>query len=276
MANIFPRTANFLPFKVAICLGVIGLGVTMAVPYFFTPKYTRVGYEPTQPVPFDHSLHAGQLGMDCRYCHSFVEVSGHSNVPTNQTCLNCHGQGMGGGNIRSDSPKLAAVRDSAESGEPVEWVRVHAAPDYVYFNHAVHVNRGVSCASCHGKVNEMEIVRHDEPHSMGWCLDCHRDPAQHVRPLDDVFNMDWAPESVEREGFYKDLLASGAKPGAVLMGVLGKKNPVEIPEGEKALPYILSQAEKRHGEEMGQEEIGRQLVSHWDLSPPETCASCHR
>ena len=176
MANFFPRTANALPIKIVFCLALLGGVVAMAVPYFFTPKYTRVGYTPTQPVAYDHSWHAGELGLDCRYCHSFVEVSGHANVPTNQTCMNCHGL------IKIESPKLAPVREAMESGRPIEWVKVHSAPDYVYFDHSVHVNRGVSCVSCHGRVDQMELVRHEEPHSMGWCLDCHRNPREGAAP----------------------------------------------------------------------------------------------
>jgi hypothetical protein len=125
--------------------------------------------------------------MDCRYCHTHVEKSSHSNVPATQTCMNCHTQ------IKAQSPKLEPVRQAWKNGQPVPWVRIHKAPDYVYFNHAAHVNRGVSCVACHGHVNRMEVVWHDKPHSMGWCLECHRAPENHLRPLDQVTNMDWEP-----------------------------------------------------------------------------------
>ena len=147
MANIFPRFSNWLPIKILVCITIIAASVVSGMAYYFTPKYTRVGYQPTQPVAFDHSLHVNQLGMDCRYCHTGVEKSSHSNVPSTQTCMNCHTQ------IKSQSPKLSAVRESWKTGNPVPWVRIHKAPDYVYFNHAVHVNRGVSCVACHGHVN---------------------------------------------------------------------------------------------------------------------------
>jgi hypothetical protein len=178
MANIFPRSSNFLPLKVIACGAVTVPLVIAAVWYYFTPKYTRVGYMPTQPVPFSHALHVGQLGMDCRYCHSFVEVGGPANIPTTQTCMNCHSQ------VKKDSSKLAAVRESWETGKPIPWVKIHQAPDYVYFNHSVHVNRG------------MEVVYHAEPHSMGWCLECHRNPEKHIRPVEHVFNLDWKPEMI--------------------------------------------------------------------------------
>src|SRR4051812_4077279 len=160
MANIFPRGSNFLPFKIILCLLVLGGASTAGFTYYFTNKYTNVGYQPTQPVPFPHSVHVKQMGMDCRYCHSFVEVAAHSNVPTTQVCMNCHGQ------VQKDNPKLQAVRASWQTGKPIEWVQIHKTPDYVYFNHSVHVNRGVSCVSCHGKVNEMDVVYHNQPLSM--------------------------------------------------------------------------------------------------------------
>lgn len=187
MANIFPRGSNYLPIKILVCLLVLGGALTAGISYYFTNKYTNVGYQPVQPVPFPHDVHVKQVGMDCRYCHSFVEVAAHSNVPTTQVCMNCHQQ------IQKDSPKLQAVRDSWQTGRPIEWVQVHKTPDYVYFNHSAHVNRGVSCVSCHGKVNEMPVVYHSQPLSMAWCLDCHRHPEKALRPVDQVTNLDWVP-----------------------------------------------------------------------------------
>ena len=193
MANIFPRGSNFLPLKIILCLAVAGGAASLAVPYYFTPKYTRVGYQPEQPVNFSHQIHAGQLGMDCRYCHSFVEVAAHSNVPTTQVCMNCHQA------VQKENPKLAPVRESWATGKSLEWVQIHKTPDYVYFNHSAHVNRGVSCVSCHGKVNEMAVVYHAESHSMSWCLDCHRNPQDFVRPLDKVTDLNWEAPQLEGE-----------------------------------------------------------------------------
>lgn len=184
MSKIFPKSANALPLQILIFLGIVGGVASAAITYYATPKYSRVGYAPVQPVPFDHALHAGQLGMDCRYCHVGVEKSATSSVPSAQTCMNCHSI------IKPQSPLLEPVRRSYETGEPVPWVKIHAAPDYVFFNHSVHVNRGISCVECHGKVNEMTVVRQDQPHSMSWCLDCHRNPAERLRNPADVFNLD--------------------------------------------------------------------------------------
>ena len=195
MANLFPKATNIVVLKALGAVGILGGLLTLAVFYYFTPKYSRVGYQPVQPVYFQHDLHVGQLGLDCRYCHSFVEVSGHSNYPTTQTCMNCHTQ------IQSKNPRLQPVRDSWASGKPIEWVKVHNVPDYAYFNHSAHVNRGVSCVSCHGKVNEMNVVYQHEPQSMAWCLNCHRNPGEFVRPLaaavpgaqSPIYNLDWKP-----------------------------------------------------------------------------------
>ncbi|HQU08864.1 MAG: cytochrome C [Verrucomicrobia bacterium 21-51-4] len=189
MANIFPKWSNDVPRKTLIALILVNCAITGFFTYYATPKYTDVGYQPIQPVAFDHSLHVGQLGLDCRYCHTYVDRSEHSNVPGSNTCMNCHNA------VLPDSPALAPVRQSFESGDPVPWVRIHATPDYVYFNHAVHVNRGISCVECHGKVNEMPVVYHAKGFSMLFCLDCHRDPAAHVRPLDKVYDLNWKPES---------------------------------------------------------------------------------
>lgn len=192
MSKLFPKSANKLPLQIVIFVFLLVGVVTAATTYYATPKYTRVGYAPVQPVPFQHSLHAGQLGIDCRYCHSNVEKSGHSNVPTSQTCMNCHNQ------IRTDSPLLAPVRASYESGDPIPWVWIHKTPDYVYFNHSVHVTRGVSCVECHGKINEMDVVTHTKSLSMGFCLDCHRNPEKALRSPELVTNLDWVHPEGEK------------------------------------------------------------------------------
>lgn len=191
MANLFPKSANNVPAQIALILGILAVTTVAGVTYYFTPKYTRVGYMPTQPVPYSHYLHAEQLGIDCRYCHTHVNQSGHANVPAAEICMNCHTH------VQRESPLLELVRDSYLNDEPIEWVRIHKVPDYVYFNHAVHVNRGISCVDCHGQVNEMEVVWHDKPFSMAWCLECHRNPEQFIRPLDQVYNLNWTPDNAE-------------------------------------------------------------------------------
>jgi hypothetical protein len=161
------------------------------VAYGFSPQTTDVGYEPDQPVAFSHEMHAGQLGLDCRYCHNTVEHAAKAAVPPTQTCFNCHTQ------IHKDSPQLTQARwgpslwESYETGMPMEWVRVHDLPDYAYFSHAAHVARGVGCAECHGRVDKMEVVYQHETLSMGWCLECHRDPEPRLRDPVLVTQMSW-------------------------------------------------------------------------------------
>ena len=129
--------------------------------------------------------YVGQLEMDCRHCHTFVDRSEHSNVPATDTCMSCHSM------VRKNDPVLAQVRESYESGEAIPWVRIHKTPDYVYFNHAVHVNRGISCVECHGRIDQMEVVHHAKSLSMRFCLDCHRNPEEYIRPPEEVYNLAW-------------------------------------------------------------------------------------
>lgn len=185
---IFPKWTNLL--RPAIVIGGIGGGIyaMVIVAFGFSPQATDAGYQPEQPVPYSHAVHVGQLGLDCRYCHTGVETAAHATIPPTQTCMNCHST------VRSNSEKLISVRESAASGMPIEWIRVHDLPDYVYFNHSAHVRRGVGCVACHGRIDTMEVVRQVETLSMGWCLECHRAPEKHLRPPEFVTQLDWVPE----------------------------------------------------------------------------------
>jgi hypothetical protein len=185
MSDVFPKWTNKLPVRVIVGAILAGVGATAGLTYYFTPKYTRVGYQPVQPVAFSHAIHVNQLGLDCRYCHTHVDKSWYSNVPSTSTCMNCHSQ------VLKADPRLELVRRSHENGTSIPWVQIHKTPDYVYFNHAVHVNRGISCVKCHGQVNEMDEVYHAKPFSMAFCLECHRNPAEHIRPADKVTDLTW-------------------------------------------------------------------------------------
>lgn len=193
MAQIFPKWTNKIPIQLAVGVVIAVIGIIFFFWYFGSPKYTDVGYRPEQPVDYSHKLHAGDLGIDCRYCHTNVEKSGVANVPPTQTCMNCHSV------IKKESKKLAPIRKSWKNGTPVQWNRVHLLPNYAYFNHSAHVTAGVGCESCHGNVAEMEVVEQKEPLSMGWCLDCHRDPAPEIRPLDEVTAMGYKPPTNQVE-----------------------------------------------------------------------------
>ncbi|HZZ42993.1 MAG TPA: cytochrome c3 family protein [Tepidisphaeraceae bacterium] len=184
---MFPRWANYLLPGIIIAV----VGGALYVPLLFgfggSAKTLAVGYQPIQPVPYSHALHAGKLGIDCRYCHYTVERAAFAAIPPTQVCMNCHT------NIKTESEKLKPIRDSWISGKPVTWTKVHDLPDYVYFNHSAHVNHGVGCVTCHGRIDQMEVVQQAKPLSMSWCLECHREPEKFIRPKDQITNMDYKP-----------------------------------------------------------------------------------
>ena len=154
--------------------------------YYGSPEYTDVGYQPEQPINYSHKFHVGELGLDCRYCHSFVEVSPEANVPPTSTCWNCHEH------IDKNSSDLALLKEKHDNKESIEWVKVHMLPDFAYFDHSVHLNANIGCVSCHGRVDQMDKVEQIEPLSMAWCLDCHRSPEEHIRPKGvSITDMNW-------------------------------------------------------------------------------------
>ena len=188
--QLFPKALNKLPLLGAVG-GFFALTGAVIVPwYYFSPKNLQVGYEPKQPVPYSHRLHAGDMGIDCRYCHANVEKSAHAMVPNTQTCMGCHAV-VKNEKVNPDSAKIAPIKASWETGEPVQWVKVHKLPDHTYFNHSAHLAVGVACVTCHGRVDQMDVVRVDQPIAMQWCLECHRNPEPNLRPKDQVTNMSW-------------------------------------------------------------------------------------
>ena len=158
---------------------------------------TRAKVPVEQPVPFSHEHHVGGLGIDCRYCHTTVEDSSFANIPPTKTCMNCHSQ------IWSTAPMLEPVRESFRTDKSIRWIRVHDLPDYVYFNHSIHVAKGVGCTTCHGQVNKMPLMWQESTLQMTWCLDCHRHPERFVRPRSEVFSVTYVPPT--------DQLALGRK-----------------------------------------------------------------
>jgi hypothetical protein len=195
---LFPRWTNSL----VILLGLLAAGGAVYAGSMFmlvTDDTTlNVGYAPEQPVPFSHAIHAGQLKMDCRYCHTTVFDAAHAAIPPTATCVNCHSPVGGDGTtalaaVHASSTKLASIHESWKTGKSVAWKKVHNTPDFVYFNHAAHVNSGVSCVSCHDRIDKMERVYQAKTLSMDWCLECHRDPDPHLRPKEFVTKLDWQP-----------------------------------------------------------------------------------
>jgi hypothetical protein len=184
MPQVFHRAFNTLS-KVSIYAGVFILaGLGWALSVFVRSSYaTNVGITRNQPVPFSHQHHVNELGIDCRYCHTSVEDSHFAGLPPTKTCMNCHSQ------IWVGSQMLAPVRDSYATNRSIPWQRVHRLGEFCYFNHSIHVKKGIGCASCHGRVDEMPLVRQVNTLLMEWCLDCHRQPEKYVRPRDKVFDM---------------------------------------------------------------------------------------
>jgi hypothetical protein len=190
LAQLFPKWTNYLGPSGALGAVVLITAGTGFFWFYGSPKFTDVGYRPVQPVAYSHKLHAGDLGIDCRYCHSSVEFADRANVPPTATCMNCHTL------VKPESVKLQLVRDSWKKDMPIHWTRVNDIPDFAYFDHSMHITAGVGCIECHGNVAEMEVVTLSQTLSMGFCLDCHRNPEKSLRPLNQVTNMDWvAPDN---------------------------------------------------------------------------------
>jgi hypothetical protein len=194
MAQIFHRGANNIAKAsiavIIVLAGVAGYAYTqIARSSYLTNRYL----ERQQPVQFSHKHHTGDDGIDCRYCHTSVETSASAGIPPTQTCMNCHSQ------IWSDSPYLEPVRASFRDNKPIEWERVHDLPEYAYFNHSIHIAKGVGCASCHGDISNMPAVYQTHTLQMEWCLSCHRNPAPSIRPQSEIYNTSWNKDEITPE-----------------------------------------------------------------------------
>jgi menaquinone reductase, multiheme cytochrome c subunit len=190
---IFPEWTETL--KKWVNLLVLGAPVYLValIAYGVTPEAIRIGYQPDQPVPYSHALHVGELGMDCRYCHTVVDRSPKAAVPPASVCMNCHST------VRKDSDALLPIRQAFAENEPVAWTRVTDLPDYVFFNHQAHVSAAVGCEACHGRVDEMVKVYQTAPLTMVWCVECHRNPTPHLRERENVTKMGYKPAPGEGE-----------------------------------------------------------------------------
>jgi hypothetical protein len=188
VAQRFSKNANTIS-RFSILAAACGVASLACYGYWIaeSPYETRQNVPREQPVPFSHEHHAGDLGIDCRYCHTTVETSSFANLPATKICMNCHSQ------MWAVAPELEPVRESYRTGKSIQWTRVHDLPDFVYFDHSIHIHKGVGCSTCHGRVDQMPLTWQAEPLRMQWCLDCHRNPAQYVRPLDRVFDMSYTP-----------------------------------------------------------------------------------
>jgi hypothetical protein len=194
MAALFPRWSDtLLRVGFVLLLALLALSIVFLMAWVRTPQITGQFDPIRQPVEFDHRHHVADDGIDCRYCHDLVERSPYAGVPPTERCMNCHNQ------IWNTSPLLAPVWASYFSDTPIPWVRVHLLPEFVYFNHSIHVNKGIGCESCHGRVDRMARVYQVARLQMGWCLDCHRNPQNHLRPLEEITTMGWEPPVPQEE-----------------------------------------------------------------------------
>jgi len=196
MAQIFHRSANLIArFSVLALVVLANLALAVVLILARSPYTTNQRVVRVQPVQFSHKHHVGDDGIDCRYCHTSVENSAYAGIPPTKTCMNCHSV------LFNNAAYLEPVRESYRTDQSIDWVKVHRLADYVYFNHSIHINKGIGCSTCHGQVNEMPLLFQASALNMEWCLDCHRNPAKNVRPRDQVFNMEWkAPANQEEVG----------------------------------------------------------------------------
>lgn len=246
------RIDRILKFSILGGVGTLGIGALVL--YFgMRNDVSDVGYRPQQPVPFSHKLHVGELQIHCQYCHAGVEQSEHSPIPTTSTCMGCHIV------IKAESPKLALVRESWENGTPIQWRRVHKLPDYVHFNHSRHIRAQIDCQSCHGNVEVQGVIAQNKPLSMGWCLDCHRNPEKHIipaRPISGIFTGEKLPENF-REHLFEPIKSDLAH------GVAARVRPITAPqfgawETDIPMPQVAG-------------------IPHPKLPGfgPENCSACH-
>ncbi len=210
MAQVFDRSSNALARASLVLTGLIVIALGVALDQLQrSPWVTRQGQRPEQPIPFSHKHHVEGLGLQCQYCHTSVEKSSYAGIPPTKTCINCHSQ------IWTNAQLLAPARQSWATGASIQWIKVHDLPDYVYFNHEIHVNKGIGCASCHGRVDEMPLMYQQNTLQMEWCLNCHRNPAVNLRPTSEIYNMAWAGPSTDKPVWCTDT----GKGGPTALGV---------------------------------------------------------
>ena len=289
MAQVFDRSSNALARFSLVLTGfiVIALGVTLDS-LQRSPWVTRQGQRPDQPVPFSHKHHVVGLGLQCQYCHTSVEKSSYAGIPPTKTCINCHSQ------IWTNAQLLEPVRQSWATGASIQWIRVHDLPDYVYFNHSIHVNKGIGCASCHGRVDQMPLMYQQSTLQMEWCLNCHRNPGVNLRPTSEIYNMAWVGPSTTTPVWCADVVKGGPTAQnvacttknpegdeprvAFLQMEAGKSmtNGAPISDGPPPGAVAMPASPKKF---TTQEDLGRYLTSQYHIRRPDelsSCETCHR
>ena len=289
MAQIFHRSANTIA-RASIIAVVVVVSVVLwaALEMQRSPYATYQDIAQAQPVPFSHQHHVAGDGIDCRYCHTSVENSSFAGIPPTKTCMNCHSQ------IWTNAPMLEPVRESYRTGKSLEWTRVNYLPDYVYFNHEIHVNKGIGCASCHGRVDEMPLMYQQNTLQMEWCLNCHRNPAVNLRPTSEIYNMAWAGPSTD-----KPVWCASTGSGDTGSGPTAQKVSCTTtdPSGKGPEVAMMQSPAESHGTTSSdvpplgitmpasytkftdQMEMGRYLTAQYHIRNPEqlsSCETCHR
>jgi hypothetical protein len=285
MAQVFDRSSNALARFSLVLTGiiVIALGVTLNE-LQRSPWVTRQGQRPDQPVPFSHKHHVEGLGLQCQYCHTQVEQAAYAGIPPTKTCINCHAQ------IWTNADLLEPVRQSWATGASIQWIRVHDLPDYVYFNHEIHVNKGIGCASCHGRVDEMPLMYQQNTLQMEWCLNCHRNPAENLRPTSEIYNMAWAGPSNDKPVW----CTSTIKGGATAQNVSCTTTDPSGKAPEVAMLQLSAEANGPTASDVpplgitmpasyekftNQMDLGKYLTAQYHIRNPQqlsSCETCHR
>ncbi len=293
MAQIFDRSSNALARMSLVLTGliVIALGATLDQ-LQRSPWVTRQGQRPDQPVPFSHKHHVQGLGLQCQYCHTTVEKSSYAGIPPTKTCINCHAQ------IWTNAQLLEPVRLSWASGQAIPWIKVHDLPDFVYFNHSIHVNKGIGCATCHGRVDQMPLMYAQNTLQMEWCLNCHRNPAKNLRPTGEIYNMAWEAPSSDRPVWCSVAGEASGVPTAESVSCV-TKDPAANPEQLASLtaPAMFetaalvsdagtamtapgqTHAHATYQKFTSQDELGHFLLDHYKIRTPKdltSCEVCHR
>jgi hypothetical protein len=288
MAQVFDRSSNALARFSLVLTGVIviALGVTLDQ-LQRSPWVTRQGQRPDQPVPFSHKHHVEGLGLQCQYCHTQVEKAAYAGIPPTKTCINCHAQ------IWTNADLLEPVRQSWATGASIQWIRVHDLPDYVYFNHEIHVNKGIGCASCHGRVDEMPLMYQQNTLQMEWCLNCHRNPAVNLRPTSEIYNMAWAGPSNDKPVWCTSTVKGGATAQNVSCtttdpsGSSGKGPEVAMLQANTEangptasdVPPLGITLPASYEKFTNQMDLGKYLTSQYHIRDPQqlsSCETCHR
>ena len=285
MAQVFDRSSNALARFSLVLTGVIviALGVTLDQ-LQRSPWVTRQGQRPDQPIPFSHKHHVEGLGLQCQYCHTQVEKAAYAGIPPTKTCINCHAQ------IWTNAQLLEPVRQSWATGASIQWIKVHDLPDYVYFNHEIHVNKGIGCASCHGRVDEMPLMYQQNTLQMEWCLNCHRNPAVNLRPTSEIYNMAWAGPSSDRPVGCTSAVKGGATAQNVSctttdpsgsgpeVAMLQASTEANGPTSSDVPPLGITMPAS-YQKFTTQIDLGKYLTTQYHIRNPEqlsSCETCHR